>query len=298
MATNQHTRIAFVGTGIMGAEMAAHLLAGGYPLTVHNRTRSKTDGLVKQGAVWAETPAAAARDADVVITMLAHPQAVEAVALAEGTGLLAAMKPGALWIDSSTTNPAFARRMAAEAERRGVHHLDAPVSGSKKQAQAAELLFFVGGEEAVAEGCREMLGLMGKQVNYVGGHGMGIAFKLVINHLLATSMIAFAEGLALGEALGIPQQTLLDTLIGGVVTAPYLARKREKLANGDYRAEFPLRWMQKDLEMVAETAYQVGAAMPVSNAAKETFRLAIQHGYGDDDLSAIYAFLKGQPGTS
>jgi 3-hydroxyisobutyrate dehydrogenase-like beta-hydroxyacid dehydrogenase len=140
--------------------------------------------------------------------------------------------------------------------------------------------------------------VMGKQVNYVGGHGMGIAFKLVINHLLATSMIAFAEGLALGEALGISKETLLNTLIGGVVTAPYLARKREKLTTGDYQAEFPLRWMQKDLEMVAETAYETGTAMPVSNAAKEAYRLAMQYGYGDNDLSAIYAFLKGQPGAS
>jgi 3-hydroxyisobutyrate dehydrogenase-like beta-hydroxyacid dehydrogenase len=295
---DQSTRIAFIGTGIMGSEMAAHLLASGYPLVVHNRTRSKPDALVAQGAVWAESPAAAAKDADTVITMLAHPQAVEAVALDEETGLLGAMKPGAVWLDCSTTNPAFARRMAEQAQRKGIHHLDAPVSGSQKQAQAAELLFFVGGEEAVLEGCRGMLDVMGKQVNYVGGHGMGIAFKLVINHLLATSMAAFAEALTLGEALGISQEALLNTLIGSVVTAPYIARKREKLATGDYQAEFPLRWMQKDLEMVAGAAYEVGTAMPVSNAAKETFRLAIQYGYGDDDLSAIYAFLKGRPGAS
>lgn len=105
-------------------------------------------------------------------------------------------------------------------------------------------------------------------------------------------MIAFAEGLVLGESMGLSQELLLSTLIGGPVTAPYLAGKREKITTGDFDAEFPLRWMQKDLQMVAETAFERSIAMPVANAAKEIYQLAAHYGYGEDDLSAIYAFLK------
>lgn len=285
-------RIGFLGTGIMGSRMAANLIAHEYTLTVHNRTKEKTEDLIKLGAKWADSPANLAGDSDCVITMLAHPRAVESAALDAESGFLDTLQPGTLWIDCSTGNPAFARRMAHEAQLRNVRFLDAPVAGSKNQAQDAQLVFFVGGHAEDLQACEHILSAMGKQVRHVGAHGQGTALKLVINHLLATSMIAFAEGLVLGESMGLSQELLLNTLIGGPVTAPFLASKREKIAAGDYSAEFPLRWMQKDLQMVAETAFECGVAMPGSNAAKEIYQLAVQFGHGDDDLSAIYDFLR------
>lgn len=284
--------VAFIGLGIMGSRMAANLLTGGFALTVNNRTRDKADALIANGARWADTPREAVQGADVVITMLAHPEAVESAALGE-TGFLGAMASGAIWMDCSTVQPAFSRRMAAEAQRHGVRFLDAPVAGTKQPAQTGQLVFWVGGDAETVQACAPLFEKMGKQVNHVGEAGMGIAFKMVINHLLATSLLAFAEGLVLGESLGIGREVLLDALIGSAVAPPYLAGKRGKIESGEYEADFPLRWMQKDLQMVAEAAYQTGTAMPLANSAKEAYQLAVRAGYGDDDMSAIYAFIKG-----
>lgn len=225
--------------------------------------------------------------------MLAHPQAVEAVALDDDTGFLHTLRQGAIWVDCSTVNPAFARRMAEEAGARGVHFLDAPVAGSKPQAEQAALVFLVGGDAPDVDACRELFDVLGSRVVHVGGHGMGISLKLIFNHMLGTSMLAFAEGLRLGEALGLPQPMLLEAVIGSAIAPPYLAGKREKLASGAYPADFPLQWMQKDMQMVAEAAYAVGTAMPLANVTKEIYRLAMQQGLGEADFSAIYAYLGG-----
>lgn len=283
--------IAFIGTGIMGSAMAANLMAAGHTLTVHNRTQSRAESLVEKGASWADTPAAAVADAEVVITMLSKPDAVEATALDQSTGFLPHMQPGAIWMDSSTVNPDFSRRMAAAATEHNVRFLDAPVAGSKVPAQTGQLVFIVGGPADAVETCRPLFDIMGSKVIHVGDHGMGNALKLVVNHMLATSMLAFAEGLVLGEALGVNREQIMNTLIGGPVTAPFIAGKRAKIEGDDYSPEFPLRWMQKDLAMAAEMAFQTQTAMPMSNAAKELYQLAARAGYAEDDFSAIYAFL-------
>lgn len=286
-------KIGFIGTGIMGSRMAGHLLTAGHDLTVHNRTQAKASSLIEQGAQWAETPADVAHQVDCVITMLAHPQAVTEASLTPDTGFLDAMPADSIWIDCSTVNPQFARKMAKEAEKRQIRFMDAPVAGSKNQAQLAQLVFFVGGDANDVAQCDELFQTMGKAVNHVGKQGDGNALKLVVNHMLATSMIAFAEGLVLGESLGLSTEKLMDTLVGGVVAPPYLAGKRAKIEQADFDVEFPLRWMQKDMQMVAETAFSTGVAMPTANIAKEIYQLATQYGFGDEDFSAIYAFLKG-----
>jgi len=287
-------QIGFIGTGTMGSGMVTNLLTGGYSVTVHNRTSDKASELIARGAKWATTPADAGHGADIVITMLAHPQAVEDMALNPETGFLNTMKPNSIWIDCSTVNPEFARRMGQQAQMREVGFLDAPVAGSKMQAEQAQLIFFVGGESANLDICREIFMTIGKQINHVGEIGFGIALKLVLNHMLATSMVAFAEGLVFGESLGLSQAVLLDTITASAVAPPYLAGKRQKIETDQFDAEFSLRWMQKDLQMVAETAFQTGVAMPMANNAKEIYQLAMRYGFGDSDFSAIYAFLKGQ----
>ena len=283
-------KIAFLGLGIMGSRMAANLQQHGYDLTVHNRTPDKAAALISDGATWAETPAVAAAGADVLITMLAHPEAVTETALGEH-GFLDVLQPDALWVDCSTVNPAFSRQMAAEAGARQVRFLDAPVGGTRPHAAQAQLIFIVGGDEADLETVRPLFEVMGNRIVHVGGHGMGAALKVVVNYLLATSMAAFAEGVVLGQALGLPQEMLLNVLIGGPVAAPFLAMKRENIAQDDYDADFPLRWMQKDLQMATAAAYESGVAMPVGNVAKELYRLADRQGLGQDDFSAIYRFL-------
>lgn len=284
-------KVAFIGLGIMGSRMAANLLTAGHSLTVHNRSKNKAADLLAAGAQWAATPAAAARDAEVVVTMLAHPQAVTSVVQGDD-GMLAGIAAGAIWMDCSTVNPAFSREMAALATAQGVRFLDAPVGGSKNQAQQAQLVFLVGGDAADVATCQPLFDAMGSRVAHIGGHGMGTSLKLVINYLLAASMAAFAEAMALGEGLGLSQDALFNALIGSVVVPPYMAGKQAKMASGDYAPEFPLQWMRKDVQLASDTAYEVGVAMPVANVVKEVYQLAVQQGWGEQDFSALYRFMQ------
>lgn len=288
-------KIGFIGLGIMGSRMAANLQKNDYELVVHNRTPDKAKSLLDNGATWADSPAEVAQQVDILITMLSEPSAVSAVALG-ADGFLDHLPADHLWVDCSTVNPIFSRQMATEASSRQIRFVDAPVAGSKGAAADAQLLFVVGGDAADVEACKPLFDGMGRATIHVGGHGMGTSLKMVLNHMLATSMAAFAEGMILGEALGIEQSRLLEILLGGPVVAPFTARKRPMIESDNYEAEFPLRLMQKDLHMAAVAAYEYGAAMPLSNAAKETYRLAMQSGLADEDFAAIYRFLKSGSG--
>jgi 3-hydroxyisobutyrate dehydrogenase/glyoxylate/succinic semialdehyde reductase len=287
-------RAGFIGLGAMGSRMAANLQKSCAALVVFNRTRDKAASLLGRGAVWADTPAALGEQVHVVFTMLAHPSAVREAALGQG-GFLDRLPANALWIDCSTVNPSFSREMAVQAQARKLRFLDAPVAGSRQPAARGELAFFVGGDAADLEEGRPLLQTMGSKILHVGGHGMGSSLKMVNNLLLATTMAAFAEGLVLGEALGIPQQRLFDVLIGTPLVAPYLATKREKIERGDYAPEFALQWMEKDLRLAAVSAHETGVALPLTNAAKETYQLAARHGHEQEDFSAIHAFLNSVP---
>jgi len=284
-------KIGFIGLGIMGSRMAANLQKGGHSLVVFNRTREKAGALVAGGAVWADSPTALAAQVEVVFTMLAHPGAVEEVVLGKD-GFLSRLAPGRTWVDCSTVNPSFSRRMAGEAQVRGIRVLDAPVTGSKGQSAQAKLIFWVGGEPADLEACRPTLQCMGNRIVHAGSQGMGASLKIVMNQLLGTEMAAFAEGLVLGESLGLSREILFDALLGGPAAAPFLAAKRERIENGNFEdADFPLRWLQKDLHLVSVSAFETGVAMPLTNVVKELYRLAIREGDGDKDFSAIYDYL-------
>ena len=283
-------RVGFIGLGIMGGRMAANLQKHGQQLVVSNRSPEKARSLIDQGAVWAVTPAEVAMQVDVLFTMLANPEVVKEVALGE-EGFLHHLRADALWVDCSTVNPSFSRRMATAAQDRRIRFLDAPVSGSKGPAGSGELMFIVGGDESDFRACRPLLECMGSKIVHVGGHGQGTSLKMVINLLMGEAMAAFAEGMILGQSLGISQEMLFGILLGGPAVAPLAASKREKIESGKYEVEFPLHWMQKDLQLAAVTAYETGVALPLANVAKEIYRLAMRQGDGDKDYSAIYEFL-------
>jgi 3-hydroxyisobutyrate dehydrogenase-like beta-hydroxyacid dehydrogenase len=281
----------------MGSRMASNLHKCGHSLVIFNRTREKADSLVAEGAKWADSPAALAAQAEVVFTMLAHPDAVEQAALGK-EGFLSHLASGQMWVDCSTVNPSFSRRLAAEAQARGIAFLGAPVTGSKDQAALAKLIIWVGGETTDLERCRPLLECIGSTIVHCGGQGMGASLKMVMNQLLGTAMAAFAEGLVLGESLGLSRKVLLDALLGGPAAAPFLALKRERFESGNYeQADFPLRWLQKDLHLAAVSAYETGAAMPLTNVTKEIYRLAIREGHGGEDFSAIYDHLARTQGV-
>jgi 3-hydroxyisobutyrate dehydrogenase-like beta-hydroxyacid dehydrogenase len=283
-------KIGFIGLGIMGSRMAANLQEHGYPLVVFNRTRSKAEPLLGHCGIFSDSPAKLAEQVDVLFTMLAHPDAVEQAALG-ANGFLDHLKANALWVDCSSVNPSFSKKMAAEAARREVRFVDAPVTGSAPAAAEAKLIFWVGADIAELERIRPLLLCMGNKIVHTGGDGSGTSMKMVINLLLGTGMAAFSEAMALGEGLGLSPKLLFDSLLGTPPVAPFLALKREKIESSKYEAEFPLRWMQKDMQLASVSGYESGVALPLTNVTKEMYRLAMRDGHATEDFSAIYDYL-------
>src|SRR4029077_16017032 len=283
-------KIGFIGLGIMGSRMAANLQKQGHSLVVFNRTRGKAERLLGPCGKFADSPAELAGQVDVLFTMLAHPDAVEQAALGVD-GFLNLLPPSALWVACSSVNPSFSEKMAAAAARREVHFVDAPVTGSAPVAAEAKLTFWVGARTADLEKVRPFLLCMGSRIVHTGGNGTGTSMKMVINLLLGNAMAAFAEAMALGEGLGLSSKLLFDSLLGTPAVAPFLAAKRDKINKRDYEPEFPLRWMQKDLHLAAVSAFEAGVAMPLTNVAKEMYRLAMRDGHATEDFSAIYEFV-------
>jgi 3-hydroxyisobutyrate dehydrogenase-like beta-hydroxyacid dehydrogenase len=288
-------KIGFIGLGIMGSRMAANLQKHGYPLAVFNRTRAKAQPLLGPCGTFSDSPAKLAEQVDVLFTMLAHPDAVEQAALGRN-GFLNHLKANTLWVDCSSVNPSFSKKMAAAAAAREIRFVDAPVTGSAPVAAEGKLVFWVGADPVDLERIRPLLLCMGSKIVHTGGHGSGTSMKMVINLLLGNAMAAFAEAMALGKGLGLSQKMLFDSLLGTPVVAPFLASKRDKIDKGNYEAEFPLRWMQKDMQLATVSAYESGVAMPLTNVVKEIYRLAMREGHETEDFSAIYEFATGENG--
>jgi 3-hydroxyisobutyrate dehydrogenase/glyoxylate/succinic semialdehyde reductase len=282
--------IGFIGLGIMGSRMAKNLLNNGFELIVHNRTKEKAEDLINNGARWAESPREVAQNADIIFTMLSNPQVVENTALGED-GFLPSFAEGKLWVDCSTVDSAFTKKMAAESLNRRVRFLEAPVTGSRIPAERAELVFLVGGKKEDLEQIRPMLEVMGKQISYQGDTGKGAAMKLVINLMLGQTMAVFAEAVSLGESIGLEKEMVVNTLLNGPTTAPFLSGKKQKVMDRDFSVDFPLEHLQKDLFLVSKMAFEHNLSMPIANVTKEIYGLAKQEGMGKQDFSAIYQLL-------
>ena len=284
-------KVAFIGLGIMGSRMAANLLKNGVELTVFNRTAEPALQLKELGAKVAGSAAEAVHEADVVFSMLSTPQVVAEVFWGEGN-VLKSMKKGAWWLDCTTVNPSFSLQSKAEAEGVGVKFLDAPVSGSKPQAQNAELIFLAGSTEEEARELDGFFKMMGKKTFYMGEAGKGASFKMIINMMMAQSMALFSEAVLLGDKMGISRDFLLDTLPNLIVTPPFIKNKVTNIAKGEYEVQFPLEWMHKDLHLAAVSAYENNQPLYLANVAKEMFEGAKANGMGRLDFSAFFKYLE------
>ena len=285
-------QIGFIGLGIMGSRMARNLLASGHELTVYNRTRERADPLVAAGATRADTPAAAASGAEALITMLSTHVVIQTLAVEEN-GFLAAMPRGCRWVDCSTVHPGFVRWMAGLAGAHGVHYVDAPVAGTKGPAATGELIFLAGGRRKDIDYCQPLFDSMGQKVIHMGGIGQGAAMKMAVNLMLGSAMAAYSEALVLGESLGLSRQMMAEVLLASPVSAPFLKAKQALIDQGNFDAHFPLRWMRKDLQLAAQSAYEQGVALPALNAIKELYALAEKDGMGAQDFAAVWQFLSG-----
>jgi 3-hydroxyisobutyrate dehydrogenase len=294
------TAIAFIGLGNMGAPMARNLIKAGRALRIFDISEAAILRLGDMGATRSASPAEAALEAEIVITMLPAGEHARGVYLGEN-GVIAAAQPGALLIDCSTIDVATARALHAEAAAAGLDMLDAPVSGGVAGAEAATLTFMAGGETRAFDRARPILEAMGKAVVHAGGPGNGQAAKICNNMILGISMIAVSEAFALADKLGLGRQTLFDIsskasgqcwsltsycpVPGPVPASP---------ANRDYAPGFTAAMMLKDLKLAQEAAAKSGAITPLGAEAAALYALFAAQGHGTLDFSAIFTFLTGR----
>jgi 3-hydroxyisobutyrate dehydrogenase len=281
-------RLGFIGLGAMGGRMARRLLAAGYELTVHDRTRERAQPLELRGAKFADTPKRVAAAVDVVLTSLPDDAALEAVMFGPD-GALAWARPGTICIEMSTVSPRTSRRLHEAATTRGLFVLDAPVSGSTPQAEAGQLVILVGGTEQLYRQCRPILDVLGKESFYMGSAGSGTATKLCLNTLLGVGIQALAEAIALGLRSGLDHDRLLQMLGETAVLSPSQKSKLEHARTGEYPATFPLRLMYKDFGLISQRALELSVPMPSTAAALQV--CAVEHArHGaqeDEDFSAV-----------
>src|SRR5208282_3331100 len=283
--------IGFIGLGLMGKPMAQNLLHAGFPLVVWNRTKAKADGLVRGGAKLAADPREAAAQADVLITIVSDPDALEEVLFGK-TGALAHLRSGSTLVDSSTVSPDMARRVAAACAERGVEFLDAPVTGGTWGAEKGELVFMVGGKAETLERVKPVLEAMGKRFILLGPNGAGQTVKLGMNLLLALQVDAFAEALALVTAAGVPAEKLMEVLQSSMARSGVLDVKAPMMVKGEFPASFHQRLMHKDVRLALELAREHGVTLPAGAAAYATYTSVKDASKDDPDFAAVVRFWK------
>jgi 3-hydroxyisobutyrate dehydrogenase-like beta-hydroxyacid dehydrogenase len=285
-------RIGFAGVGRMGEPIARNLLRHGFSLTVWNRTPDRVEALLAEGARWAASPATLASEANVVMTSLADPEAIEAVYFGPD-GILSGVAPGSVVIDLSTVSPTLSRRVAAEARERGAEYLDAPVAGSVPAAAEQRLAIMVGGDRPAYDSCVEIFEAIGQASFHIGDSGAGSTMKLVSNAILATMVQALAEGLSLGEKAGIPIPTMLEVIGNSSAAAPVVKAKTQAISERSHvPAAFTLQLMQKDLWLALSMANELTVPMPTTALAYDMVLAANASGMMDHDFAAVTLLME------
>jgi 3-hydroxyisobutyrate dehydrogenase len=283
--------VGLIGLGLMGGPMGQNLLRAGFPVVLWNRTKAKADDLVREGARLAADPRAVAGEADVLITIVSDPPALEEV-LFGARGAIDALRPGSTLVDSSTVSPELARQIAAACAERGVDFLDAPVTGGTWGAKKGELVFMIGGKAEVLERVKPVLEAVGKKFLLLGPNGAGQTVKLGMNLLLALQVDAFAEALALVTAGGVPAEKLMEVLQSSMARSGVLDVKAPMMVKGEFPASFPLRLMHKDMRLALELAGNKGVNLPCGTAAYATYSAVMDSSKDDPDFSAVVRFWK------
>jgi 3-hydroxyisobutyrate dehydrogenase len=286
-------RVGVLGTGIMGEPMARNLLRAGHDVVVWNRTREKAQPLAERGARVVSTPIDAVRDAATILTMLG-----DAAAVAESvidSGALAAMQPGALWIQSSTIGVPATERLAELAAERGIVFVDAPILGTKKPAEDAQLFMLASGPAEARARCEPVFEAISRGHVWLGDAGLGTRLKLVVNNWILCTIENIAETFVLAEGLGIDPRHFLEAIAGGAMDMQYAHLKGEAILNEEFPPSFPLKHARKDVALILEAAGEL--ELPLVRATLEQFDRALELGHGDEDMSAVYYASAGRAGA-
>jgi 3-hydroxyisobutyrate dehydrogenase len=284
------TRIGWIGTGVMGLSMCGHLLEAGYPVTVYSRTRERAEPLLTRGALWAETPAAVAADAEVVFTMVGLPSDVREVMLGS-EGVLSALASGSVVVDMTTSQPSLAQELYSAAREQGIESIDAPVSGGDIGARNATLSIMVGGDPATVGRVRPLLEVMGKTIVHQGPAGAGQHTKMVNQTLIATGIIGVCEGLLYAHKAGLDPETVLESVSGGAAGSWSLTNYAPRMLKGDYAPGFMVEHFLKDMEIALAEARRMDLALPGLALAHELYLALKAQGGGRDGTQALIRAL-------
>jgi 3-hydroxyisobutyrate dehydrogenase len=284
--------VAFLGIGTMGHAMAARALGAGIPTVIWNRDREATRDLANAGAEVAESAPDAGRRAAIVVTMVTDVDVV--LAIAKDQGMLAALAPGAIWVQMSTIGDGGIKRVESlvRAERPDVVLIDAPVSGSKGPAEQGQLTIFASGPDAVRSRLGPLFDALGRRTIWVGPVGTGSRLKLVANTWLALAAEAVNVSIALSHQLGLETESVMNALGDGPLVSPWQAAKLERIAQGDFSAQFALSLALKDVHLVLE---DVGRQrFPALASLADEWQGVVDLGFGDDDLTVVVQALEQQ----
>ncbi|MBF8297960.1 MAG: tartronate semialdehyde reductase [candidate division NC10 bacterium] len=288
--------VGFIGLGIMGQPMARNLLKAGFGLVVYTRTRRKADGLLAEGARWADSPAAVARQAPMVITMVADSPDVEQVVLGP-QGIIEGVRPGGVVIDMSTVSPRVERAIAQQLATRGVAYMDAPVSGGSWGAIQGTLAIMVGGEEDAFRRVLPIFEAMGKSITYMGPSGAGQVTKLVNQVLVAVTLSGVAEALVFGAKAGADLLKTIEAVKGGAAGSWQLANLGPRIVKGDFAPGFMITLQLKDLRLILEMAQELALPLPLTALVAQIYRAAAVDGKGECGTQAVVTVLERLAGV-
>ncbi len=285
------TKVGWIGTGIMGSSMARHLLKAGYSLRVHNRTPAKAEGLLADGAEWADTPKACAADADVVFTIVGFPADVEEVHLGNN-GIIQSIRAGAIVVDMTTSAPLLARKLAEAYAAKDVTTLDAPVSGGDVGAREGRLAIMVGGDREAFDTVMPMLELMGENIAYMGPAGAGQHTKMCNQILISGTMIGVCESLLYAAKAGLDAQGVIDIIGQGAAGCWSINNLGPRIVRRDFSPGFIVEHFIKDMGIALTEAKAMGLTLPGLTLVERLYRELADDGGSHDGTQALMKVLE------
>jgi 3-hydroxyisobutyrate dehydrogenase len=283
-------RVGWIGTGVMGTSMCGHVLAAGYEVTVHNRTRARADSLVERGATWADTPADVAAASEITFSIVGYPADVREVLLGPD-GVVGAAAAGSVVVDMTTSEPSLAEEIHTAAAARGVGALDAPVSGGDIGARNAALSIMVGGDQETFARVRPLFEVMGKTIVRQGGPGSGQHTKMVNQILIATGMIGVCEALLYGYRAGLDLETVMQSVSGGAAGSWSLTNYGPRMLSGDFEPGFFVEHFLKDMGIALAEARRMHLALPGLALAEQLYVALVAQGGGRKGTQALLLAL-------
>ncbi len=287
MLTTENTTVGFIGIGVMGKSMARNLMNGGYRMHIYTRTKASASELIEEGAIWEDTVAALAAKCDVIFTIVGFPPDVEEVYLG-GQGILENAKSGACVVDMTTSRPDLAVRIAEKAAEKGVHALDAPVSGGDIGARDARLSIMVGGEKGDFDTVLPLFKLMGQNIVYQGKPGSGQHTKMCNQICIAANMMGICESLAYATRSGLDPATVLKSIESGAAGSWSLSNLAPRIIKRDFSPGFYVKHFIKDMGIALDAAEAMGATLPGLALARQLYEKLAAEGGGDDGTQALF----------